>query len=379
MSLVQNSEVLLTDNTNQTESAVYATIMAGGAGTRFWPASRQLNPKQLLKLSGERSMLQSTVDRLAGFCPADKLLILTNQKLVDGISKQLPEVPADSVIGEPAKRDTAACIALSAALIAHKDPEAIMVVMPSDHVITPDNVFQDALRSAAQLVDQDPTRIVTFGIKPSYPAEVFGYIERSEKTLDDAAFPSFVVERFREKPDAKTAQEFLNAGTFYWNAGIFVWKVKTILSALKQFEPTMFSHIQKIADAIGTEDYEQVLHEEFCAIEGPSIDYAVMERYDNVCVVEAPFNWDDLGNWTALPSIRGTDEDGNTIDAKHLNIGSKDCIVYSESEHLIVTVGMDDCIVVNTGDATLIANRKDESAIKKIVEELKQREWNEYL
>ena len=378
MSMLQNLEVPVTTD-EKSQSSVYATIMAGGAGTRFWPASRQLNPKQLLKLTGDRSMLQSTVDRLAGFCNPDKLLVLTNKTLVGPIAEQLPQLPSDSIIGEPAKRDTAACIGLSAALIATKDPDAIMIVMPSDHVITPDDLFQKSLRSAARLVDEDPTRIITFGIKPGYPAEVFGYIERSDNVIEGAEFPSFAVKNFREKPDVKTAEEFLAAGTFYWNAGIFVWKVKTILNALKQFEPELFSHIQKISAAIGTDDYEQVLEEEFCAIDGPSIDYAVMERYDNVCVIEAPFGWDDLGNWTALPSIRGKDDDGNTVDAKHLNIGSKDCIVYSETDHLIVTVGMEECIVVNTGDATLVANRKDESAIKQIVAELKNREWKEYL
>ncbi len=379
MSYPQDLEDTLSDTSKQTRNSVYATIMAGGAGTRFWPASRQLNPKQLLKLTGDRSMLQSTVDRLAGFCPADKLLILTNKILVDPISEQLPEVPKENVVGEPAKRDTAACIALSAALIAAKDPEAIMIVMPSDHVISPDDVFQQSLRSAAELVEKDPTRIITFGIKPTYPAEVFGYIERRGDSIDGAEFPSFAVERFREKPDAKTAEEFLAAGTFYWNAGIFVWKASTILKAIGEFAPEIYSRIKKIADAIGTDQYEDILEQEFCAIEGKSIDYAVMERYENVCVVEAPFKWDDLGNWTALPSVRGADDNGNTIDAKHLNIGSKDCIVYSESDHLIVTVGMEECIVVNTGDATLVANRKDEAAIKQIVTELKNREWKEFL
>ena len=364
---------------NSTQSTVYTTIMAGGAGTRFWPASRQMNPKQLLKLSGDRSMLQATADRLSGFCPAENLLILTNQKLVQAISEQLPEVPQDCIVGEPAKRDTAPCVALAAALIAAKDPEAIMIVMPSDHVISPDEVFQSALAGAAKLVEEDPTRIVTFGIKPSYPAEVFGYIERGSQSIDDAAFPSFAVEKFREKPDATTAQQFLNAGTFYWNAGIFVWKAKTILAAIEKFEPEIARHISKIADAIGSDNYDEILHEEFCAIEGTSIDYAVMERYDNVCVVEAPFRWDDLGNWTALPSVRGTDDDGNTFDAKQLNIGSKDCIVYSESDHLIVTVGLEDCIVVHTDDATLVANRKDEAAIKQIVKQLQDRQWDEFL
>ena len=353
--------------------------MAGGAGTRFWPASRQLKPKQLLKLSGDQSMLQSTVNRLSGFCDPERLLILTNKVLVEPIAEQLPNVPAECIIGEPAKRDTAPCVALAAALIMAKDPEAIMIVMPADHVIKPDDVFQAAMNSAASLVEDDPTRIVTFGIKPTYPAEVFGYIERSGNAISDAEFPSYAVERFREKPDSATAQEFLKTGTFYWNAGIFVWKAKTIYEAIKKFAPEIAKHVDKIAASVGTANYETVLNDEFCAIEGTSIDYAVMERYDNVCVVEAPFEWDDLGNWTALPAIRGTDDDGNTIDAKHMNIGSKDCIVYSENDHLIVTVGMQDCIVVNTGDATLVANRKDESAIKQIVSELKTRDWKEYL
>ena len=324
-------------------------------------------------------MLQSTVDRLAGFCGPDQLLILTNKLLIDPIAEQLPDVPRDCIIGEPAKRDTAPCVALAAALIMSKDPDAVMVVMPSDHVITPDNVFQDALACAASLVNEDESRIVTFGIKPTYPAEVFGYIERSTSKLETAAYPSFSVERFREKPDAETAKQFLEAGTFYWNAGIFVWKAKVVFDAIKKYEPGIAERIENIATAIGKEDYEQVLHDEFCAIEGTSIDYAVMERYDNVCVVEAPFQWDDLGNWTAIPSVRGTDQDGNSVDARHLNFGSRDCIVYGDNEHLIVTVGLKDCIVVNTGDATLVANREDEAAIRQIVQELENRKWDQYL
>jgi len=324
-------------------------------------------------------MLQSTVDRLAGFCPRDRLLILTNQHLVDSIAQQLPDVPRECIIGEPAKRDTAPCVALAAALIMAKDPEAIMIVMPSDHVIRPNDLFQDALSCAAELVQQDQSRIVTFGIKPTYPAEVFGYIERSTTILESSRYPAYVVERFREKPDSATAQQFLDAGTFYWNAGIFVWKARVIFDAIKQFAPDIAARIETIAAAIGSVHYERTLHDEFCAIEGTSIDYAVMERYDNVCVIETPFEWDDLGNWTALPSIRGTDADGNSVDAKHLNLGSRNCIVFGDSEHLIVTVGLQDCIVVQTEDATLVANRHDEGAIRQIVEELKNRNWDEYL
>ena len=324
-------------------------------------------------------MIQATADRLQGLCPAENLLIVTNQTLVDAIAQQLPEVPRESIIGEPAKRDTAPCVGLAAAWIAAKDPDATMVVMPADHVIGPDDVFQDALSQASRLVEQDPSRIVTFGIKPSYPAEVFGYIERSDVQISDAKFPSYVVSRFCEKPDLETAKQFLASGTFYWNSGIFVWKAKTILAALEKFEPTMFSHIQKIAAAIGTDGFDETLDVEFKAINGTSIDYAVMERYENVLVVEAPYQWDDLGNWTALPRLKGTDEQGNTIDGEFLGIDTEHSIIRSEQGHLIVTVGMKDCIVVHTPDATLVADKNNESAIKQVVAELQRRKMDKYL
>ena len=357
---------------------LFATIMAGGAGTRFWPASRKTSPKQLLNLTGGRSMIQATADRLHGLCPPENLLIVTNKILVDPIARQLPNIPRESIIGEPAKRDTAPCVGLAAAWITSRDPDATMLVMPADHVIGPDNTFQEALVHASDLVEEDPTRIVTFGIKPSYPAEVFGYIERRDSAID-GKFPTFNVNRFREKPDSVTARQFVDAGTFYWNAGIFVWKAKTILEALAKFEPEMFAHIQAISDAIGTPSFAQTLDSEFKAITGTSIDYAVMERYENVLVVEAPYQWDDLGNWTALPRLIGTDETGNTVDGEHLGIDTENSIIRTEDGHLVVTVGIKDCIIVHTRDATLIADRNNEAAIKQVVAELEQRKMDQYL
>jgi mannose-1-phosphate guanylyltransferase len=357
---------------------IHGVIMAGGAGTRFWPASRKQNPKQLLKLLGERSMLQATVDRLGSLGGPEQVMIVTNEILVESIRQQLPDVPAESIVGEPAKRDTAPCVGLAAALVAAKDPEGIMVVMPADHVIEPAEKFTAAIEHAVALVENDEERIVTFGIKPTYPAEVFGYIERSANPVG-GSIPTFSVQRFREKPDARTANEFLESGMFYWNAGIFVWKAKTILAALEKFEPEMHSHIAKIGAAVGTGDYLQVLRDEFTAIQGTSIDYAVMERYDNVLVVEAPYDWDDLGNWTALPRLSGVDEDGNTIAAKHLGINTNGTVVRSDDDHLIVTVGMEDCIVVRTPDATLIARKDQESAVKEVVKKLEENGWHEYL
>lgn len=358
---------------------LHAMIMAGGSGTRFWPASRKLNPKQLLNLTGKRSMIQSTVDRLTGLCPLENLLIVTNQSLVRPISEQLPEVPLASIIGEPAKRDTAPCVGLAASLIACRDPEATMVVMPADHVIGPNDVFQDALNHAAELVEEDPSRIVTFGIKPSYPAEAFGYIERGGEALPQKRLPSFSVNRFREKPDLSTAKAFLKAGSFYWNSGIFVWKVKTILAALQEFQPEMLARISTIAKTIGTPTFDETLQKEFTAIEGTSIDYAVMEKHENVMVVEAPFKWDDLGNWSAIPRLNGIDEAGNTIDGEHIGIETEDSLIRTENGHLIVTIGMKDCIVVHTPNATLVADKSKEQSIKQVVAELERRGLNQYL
>lgn len=358
---------------------MHVTIMAGGAGTRFWPASRNQNPKQLLNLTGERSMIQSTVDRLGDLCDPQNILVVTNELLVDAIREQLPGVPAESIIGEPAKRDTAPCVGLAAAWIMSADPDATMVVMPADHVISPDSVFQDALRHAESVVDADPSAIVTFGIQPNYPAEVFGYIERGD-AISDQALPTFDVVRFREKPDAETAKQFLEAGTFYWNSGIFVWKAKTIWEALQKHQPEMCGHLSAIADAIGSDSFAEVLRKEFTAIKGTSIDYAVMERYENVKVIEAPYRWDDLGNWTAVPRQRGVDDQGNTVDAERtITLDTSNTIIRSDDDHLIVTLGMEDCIIVRTADATLIANRNNEAAIKQVVKELEDRGWNEYL
>ncbi len=357
---------------------LYATIMAGGSGTRFWPASRQAFPKQLLSLIGDRSMLQATVDRLQGLCPVERILILTNQRLIEATRAQLPDLPIGRLIGEPFKRDTAPCIALAASLIVAEEPEAIMLVMPADHVIKTDSQFEQAIEAALELVDEDDSRLVTFGIKPTYPATVFGYIERGE-LLRSQQGRVYQVARFREKPDESTAKQFVDSGNFYWNAGIFVWKARTILKALQSYEPEMYATISAISAALGREDFEQVFREQFEQIKGKSIDFAVMENYPNVCVVEAPFDWDDVGNWSCLPRLAGCDDHGNTTIGSNLVIDTRDCIIRSSHEHLVVTLGVENCIVVHTPDATLVADRRDEAAVRKVVEKLEQLGWIDYL
>lgn len=359
---------------------LHAIIMAGGAGTRFWPASRTLMPKQLLTLDGDRSMIQGTVDRLEGLVPVENTLIVTNHQLVDGIATQLPDLPQRAILGEPCKRDTAPCIGLAALQVCREDPDGIMAVMPADHVIKSTDKFRSAIRQAADLVEQAPDRIVTFGIRPTYPAEIFGYIERGETLTtkaDDA--PAFQVAQFREKPDAVTAQSYLDSGNFYWNAGIFVWKAAKILRELEERQPEMFAHLQAIADASGEDNYDDVLREEFAAIKGVSIDYAVMEHATDVVVIEAPFDWDDVGNWPSLARLRGTDDNGNTIAAKHLGIDTSGCIIRGDSDHLIATLGIKDCIVVQTPDATLVADRSSEESIRQLVKMIDENGWQQYL
>jgi mannose-1-phosphate guanylyltransferase len=359
---------------------LHAVIMAGGTGTRFWPASRATTPKQLLSLVGKATMIRQTYDRLDGLVTPEQTLIITNRKLVEPIKAQLPELPATQVVGEPCKRDTAPCIGLAALLVSRHDPDATMVVMPADHVIRSSDRFQAAVRQAVELVQKRPKRIVTFGIQPTYPAEIFGYIQRGAAidTRGDAA-PTYTVKRFREKPNAATAAEYVGSGDFFWNSGIFIWKAKTILDALAEQQPLMLEHLKKIVAAWGTDKQTQVFNEQFAAIEGISIDYAVMEHAKDVAVIVAPYDWDDLGSWLSLARLLGTDKDENTIVGKHLGMNTKGTIIRTTDDHLVVTLGLKDCLIVHTPDATLVANKNDEESIRNIVKQLDQRGMTEYL
>jgi mannose-1-phosphate guanylyltransferase len=355
---------------------LHAIIMAGGTGTRFWPASTNDTPKQLLRLVGEATMLRQTVDRLEGLVPAERRMIVTNQRLAAAVREQLPELPAASVVGEPCKRDTAPCIGLAALLVSRRDPSATMIVMPADHVITPPEKFQAACLQAAALVDESPSRIVTFGIKPTYPAEIFGYIHRGEPLTDRSIYR---VQRFEEKPNSATAKKYVDSGEYYWNSGIFVWKADTILDALRQRQPEMLKHLETIVAAWDTTDRDVVLAREFAAIKPISIDYAVMEHATDVAVIEAPFEWDDLGGWQSLARLAGSDANGNTIIGRHVGLDTSGSIVRGDGEHLIVTLGMKDCIIVHTPKATLVANKHDEEQIRKVVKQLEELGWTEYL
>ena len=357
---------------------LHGLIMAGGAGTRFWPLSRKNRPKQLLRLAGQETLLRQTIDRFEGLVPPERIVVMTNEALVDAVREDLPELPSAAVIGEPAKRDTAPCVGLAAALMIRRDPDATMVVAPADHVIGPTSQFQSALELAERLVEASPESFVTFGIKPTYPAEIFGYIERGERLEAGGTFPAYAVSRFREKPDRETAESYIASGRYYWNAGIFVWRAAALFEALRRHEPAMAEVIERIAESWGDRP-PPTFAEDFGSIEGKSIDYAVMERAEHVVVIEAPFQWDDVGSWQALARLHGSDDRGNTHRGRVLDIGTSNNIVYTDDDRVVATLGVDNLIVVQTPDATLVARRDDEESIRKIVAELEARGWTDYL
>lgn len=354
---------------------LHAVIMAGGSGTRFWPASRRDTPKQLLSLTGDQTMIQSTAARLGKLLPAERCMVVTNSQLVPTIQNQLPSA---TVVGEPCKRDTAPCVGLAAAILVASDPDATMLVMPADHVIDTDELFQSAVKTGIQLIDADPTRIVTFGIKPTYPAESFGYVQRGEGIEVDGAV-AFRVIRFREKPNQATAREYCESGSFYWNSGIFLWRASLILELLRRHEPEMAAHIDAIAATVGTSGYESALQSRFAQIVGKSIDYAVMERHDNVAVVEAPFRWDDVGSWQAIARLSPPDQDGNTVRGTHVGIDTKNSIVYGDANHAIITIDIEDLVVVHTSNATLVAPKRSEERVREAVRELEARGLDAFL
>ena len=368
---------------------LFTVVMAGGSGTRFWPESRAKRPKQLLSMLGGESMIRATVGRLGDLVPAEQSLVATTALLAEPIAKELPELSKDAILIEPCKRDTAPAIGLAALHVVKKKPKGIMAVMPSDHVIRSDKAFQQAVRLAANLVEEDPKRLITFGIRPTYPAESFGYIERGEPLSSDNPTPLFdnerpgvyEVQKFHEKPKADVAQSYLNAGSYYWNSGIFIWKAQTILDAIKEFQPEMHEHLMTIGDAIGTDAYDEVLQREFEAIRSISIDLGVMEHVSGVVVVEAPFEWDDVGSWRAIERLRKTDDQGNVVDAaRHIGLNTSETIVRSaDPNHVVVTMGVDNLIVIVTPDATLVANKNDEESIRQVTRELAERGWDEYL
>lgn len=350
---------------------LHALIMAGGFGTRFWPESRAGRPKQFLPLAGPGTMLQAAYDRLAGLIDPGHVIVATNERFVDLVKEQLPGLAPGAILGEPCRRDTAPCIGLAAMEIRRRDADATMVVLPADQVIQPTAEFQAAARVAAAIVDRDPQCFATFGIQPTRPAVSYGYIECGERVWelsDDSSVVAYRARAFCEKPPEEIARQYVAGGKHLWNAGIFIWKAAAVLESLAKHEPDLHARLLVIDAARHSAEYRETLEREFAAMRSVSIDYAIMERATNVVVIQAPFEWDDVGSWQSLARLHGTDADGNTILGKHLGRNTSGTIVRNTENHLVVTLGLKDCLIVHAADVTLVADKNQEDQVRKLVQ-----------
>ncbi|QDT97001.1 mannose-1-phosphate guanylyltransferase [Gimesia aquarii] len=358
---------------------LHTVVMAGGSGTRFWPQSRNTMPKQLLKLVGDHTMIQATTERCNHLTDDQHIWIATNRVLAEEIQNQLPKIPPEQILIEPVPRNTAPCIGLAAIHLLKQDPEAIMLVASSDQIIQPESGFHSTIKLATTLIEAKPDTLVLIGVPPTHPATGYGYIQCGPP-LETLKLNGYQVQEFKEKPDPQTAQRYCDEGNHLWNCGIFVWKAQAILESFARFEPEMHKHLMLISDAIQTPHYEDVLNQNFPAMKSESIDYAILEKSkDNVAVIQADFEWDDVGNWINLQKYYPADSDGNTIIGLHCGIDTSNNIIRTTDDHLIATIGVENFLIVHTPDATLMAPKKDESAIKKLVNLLKERGYERFL
>lgn len=353
-----------------------AVIMAGGKGERFWPQSRSSMPKQFLSLTDDgKTMIQLTVDRLKGFVEPEDIYIATNQNYREIVKEQLPNVPAQNILFEPAPRNTAPCIAFAAAVIKKRYEDAVMIVLPSDHIIANTPLFVETFTTAAQ-VAQQADNLVTVGVAPNFPETGYGYIKMAPKAEEQQNV--FPVEKFVEKPDYETAKQYLLEGNYLWNSGMFTWKVSTFYKNIAEFLPGTYKMAKGIENATDTKEFEQVVQQEFEHCETVSVDYGIMEKAPNVYTVPASFGWDDVGSWLSLERINKQDEQGNVVKGTALLENCKNSI-FVASERLLAGVGLENMIVVETEDAVLVCEKDAAQNVKKIVEQLKKNKMDQYL
>ncbi len=364
---------------------MYAVIMAGGSGTRFWPLSREKTPKQLLKIGGEDSLILQTVSRVLPMVRIEDVFIVTNHSLADSINQQLStkfnRTWNGNFILEPEAKNTAPALGLAALHLERIDPNAIIVVLAADHIISKSDLFLDLLKTASEAAKQD--FLVTLGIKPDRPETGYGYIKAGTSVSSASPgnqMPANVnrVEAFVEKPDIDTAREYLKSGRYFWNSGIFIWKVRTFLKEIEKYQKDLYQGLMEIKRNIGTDKESEVIAEVFKKINAISIDYAVMEKTDNAAVIPADIGWSDVGSWTALDDVSERDRSGNIMTGNVIDIGSSNSILYAD-KRLVATIGLKDTVVVDTPDATLVCSKEKAQDVKKVVDELKKRKADEHL
>lgn len=342
-------------------------IMAGGRGERFWPKSRKNYPKQFLNLTDDnKTMIQLTVDRISSLVDREDIFIVTNKDYKALVRQQLPDIPEENILCEPVGRNTAPCIGLGAVHIQKKYKDALMVVLPSDHLVKFPNLFLATVQDACRIAEKR-SNLVTIGIAPDYPETGYGYIKFRQDKPEGRAYQ---VERFVEKPTLKMAKEYLDSEEYLWNSGMFVWKISSILENISRCMPDTYSRLMRIQDAIEDENYELILEREFHGMESQSIDYGVMEKAKDIYILPGSFGWDDVGSWLAVGRIKKSDELGNVVSGNVITVGSRECVIQAGNK-LIAAVGLEDTVVVDTEDATLICAKDHAGDIKKVLENLK--------
>lgn len=352
-----------------------ALIMAGGRGERFWPRSRKNMPKQFLVLTDDgKTMIQLTVERILPIVEMEDIYIVTNKDYKELVQKQLPDILEENILCEPVGRNTAPCIGLGAIHILKKYEDAIMLVLPSDHLIKYNSMFIKTLKEGCEIA-QEGKNLVTVGITPDYPETGYGYIKFNPKICKGQAF---AVEKFVEKPSVEVAKEYLNTEEYLWNSGMFIWKVSSILENMEQFMTKIYHGLLKIKNAIGTEEEETILEKEFMSFSSMSIDYGVMEKAENIYILPGTFGWDDVGSWLAVERIKKTNEFGNIVNGNIITINTRNCIIEG-TKKLIATVGLQDLVIVDAEDAILICEKDETTDIKKVLENLKICNRTEYI
>lgn len=341
-----------------------ALIMAGGKGTRFWPLSTEENPKQFLNLVGNESMIQMTVNRLKSIIPMERIFVVTDQKYEKLVNEHLTELPSENIIIEPMGMNTAPCIALSAMLIEKKFPNATLAVLPSDHLIENEALFQTTLQAADLYVEMNPQAIVTLGMEVTRPEVGYGYIKYQDElnSLYDLSIRQ--VDKFVEKPDIETAKRYMDEGCYLWNGGMFIWKTQNIISLTKQHLSSTYKLLAEIANSSSAE-FNQKLYELYPQVESISVDYGIMERAEQICVIPSSFGWDDIGSWLSLERYRETDEHDNILDGEIKALNSKGNIIVSKTKPMVLC-GVEDLILVETDEVVMVMKKEDVGRISEL-------------
>ncbi|MEA2063659.1 MAG: sugar phosphate nucleotidyltransferase [Gemmatimonadota bacterium] len=360
--------------TTEKDPELVVVIMAGGAGTRFWPLSTNEKPKQFLNLFGSRSLLQKSFDRVKGLVPGDRILVLTNNSLVELVREQLPELPAANVIGEPMRRDTAAAVSLAALICRRRYGNPVMCVLTADHLIEPVEEFQRTLLSAATEAACEPV-LYTLGIQPVYPATCYGYLERGEKVTSSQGIDHYRLLRFVEKPDSRRAEKYFASGRFYWNSGMFIWSVDTILGEFERQLPEHIQHLGPAVEADCTPGWDRALTKGFESLKAISIDFGIMEGAARVRTIQSAFEWNDVGGWLAMEDYLTKDGSGNAARGRVEALDSSGNLVFCENEtETVALVDVEGLVVVRAGDRTLIVPREKAERIKELVKRLETKE-----